>query len=185
MLDRGPDRWIWCALIYACNYTITQLNVQRDSSEPSFHINININNDNDNDNDNDNQVRHYGIAAFIRYLLRHLLTFARMSKYNEQFESSLELFRRRGKLLVIGNIPMRAVPAEFKNACRDELSRPGSATFFWPPKAPEPWNKNIGWVMLGLEVRADRHLAEKDLAHFTFGGRAITVKVASKVAVSA
>ncbi|KFA65952.1 hypothetical protein S40285_09979 [Stachybotrys chlorohalonatus IBT 40285] len=105
-----------------------------------------------------------------------------MTNYDEQFENSLRQFRERRRLLGASQIHMKAAPAEVKSSCRNKLRRPGSVTFFWSPRAPEPWNKNIVWVMLGFDVRADLHLAEREVDQFEFRGRVIPIKVANRVA---
>ena len=106
-----------------------------------------------------------------------------MSNYNAEFESQVSVYRAARRLLLVNSIHFGVSRADFETACRERLTQPASARFFWrQPQAH--WTQHRGWVFVGFELRSELRRALVELTGWTLRGRVIGVRRASRVAVS-
>jgi hypothetical protein len=110
-----------------------------------------------------------------------------MSKHNQQWEDLLKGYRKNKRLLVARNIDFRATRAAVEADIRAKLTKPDSVIFLWPPPYAANYSnptRHMGWMMLSFSQRPDAKTAEEDLKNYEFLGRQVSIKRASRVAVS-
>ncbi|KAF1736264.1 hypothetical protein CRV24_001871 [Beauveria bassiana] len=107
-----------------------------------------------------------------------------------KFEQDTHRFRDRNRLLVIKNIGYKVSCADFKQACREKLTKPDDLQppamhFFWQA-ADRDTDKNLhrGRVEVGFGHREPFVRAEKELRDWIFRGRQLQVEKASRRRVS-
>jgi hypothetical protein len=99
---------------------------------------------------------------------------------DEQFESRVSTYREKQRLLVVKSLPFRASIADIKKACREKLTKPETARFFWS-QPEDSKNKHPGWCMVGFDFRGDFRQAQQDLQGLEIRGRPIRMEKAKRV----